>query len=146
MKVRKEIAREKFLEGFNCSQSVLVAFFQDLGLKEEDLLKISSGFGGGMGRMQKTCGAVTGAFMVIGYLNGRYQEGDTASKAKTYDLIQKFADDFKEVNGTINCLELLGVNFNDEEAMKEAVKQGGFKDQCLKYILDAVEIIESRYL
>ncbi|OCL26670.1 hypothetical protein U472_11880 [Orenia metallireducens] len=146
MRDRKGIAKDKFLKGFNCSQSVLVAFFQDLGLKEEDLLKISSGFGGGMGRMQNTCGAVTGAFMVLGYLNGRYQEDDTESKAKTYGLIQKFAADFEEVNGTINCLELLGVNFNDEEAMKEVVEQEGFKEKCLKYVLDAVEIIESKYL
>jgi C_GCAxxG_C_C family probable redox protein len=146
MRDRKGIAKDKFLKGFNCSQSVLVAFFQDLGLKEEDLLKISSGFGGGMGRMQNTCGAVTGAFMVLGYLNGRYQEDDTESKAKTYGLIQKFAADFEEVNGTINCLELLGVNFNDEEAMKEVVEQERFKEKCLKYVLDAVEIIESKYL
>ena len=146
MRDRKQVAKEKFLKGFNCSQAVFVSFAKEVGLKEEDILKLSTGFGAGMGRMQNTCGAVTGAFMVIGCLNGKYKEDDDELKEKTYNLIQEFTNDFKKENDTINCLKLMGFDFRDKEEMEKAVEKELFKEKCLKYILDSVDIIESKYL
>jgi C_GCAxxG_C_C family probable redox protein len=146
MRSRKQVAKEKFLKGFNCSQTVFVAFAKDVGLKEKDILKLSTGFGAGMGRMQNTCGAVTGAFMVIGYLNGKYKEDDDELKEKTYNFIQEFTSDFKKENDTINCFELMGFDFKDKDEMEKAVEKELFKEKCLKYVLDAVDIIESKYL
>jgi C_GCAxxG_C_C family probable redox protein len=99
-----------------------------------------------MGRMQNTCGAVTGAFMVIGYLNGKYKEDDDELKEKTYNFIQEFTSDFKKENDTINCFELMGFDFKDKDEMEKAVEKELFKEKCLKYVLDAVDIIESKYL
>ncbi len=146
VKDRKQLVQEKFSRGFNCSQAVFVAFADELGLKEKDILKLATGFGAGMSRMQNTCGAVTGAFLVIGSLKGRYKAEDSEAKEKTYDLVQEFARDFKEENGTINCFELMGLDFSNEEEMKEAVEKDLFKEKCLNYILDAVDIIEAKYL
>jgi C_GCAxxG_C_C family probable redox protein len=146
MKDRKQVAEEKFLQGFNCSQAVFTAFAEDLEFEEEDMLKLSTGFGAGMGRMQNTCGAVTGAFMVIGCLNGKCKEGDNESKEKTYSLIREFANDFKEEHDTITCFELMGFDFNNKEEMERAKEEELFKEKCLKYVLDAVDIIESKYL
>ena len=70
---RSEIALDYFSKGFNCAQSVLISCADILKIEEEKALRIASGFGGGMGGMQETCGAVTGAFMVIGYLKGKYK-------------------------------------------------------------------------
>ena len=74
-----------FKEGFNCAQSVLSAFSEELGLTRETALKIACPFGGGMARQAETCGAVTGAFMVIGLKYGQASKADKASKNRTYD-------------------------------------------------------------
>ena len=73
---RSEKALDYYSKGFNCAQSVIVSFADILNVNEETVLRMASGFGGGMGRMQQTCGAVTGAFMVIGFLRGKYKDGD----------------------------------------------------------------------
>lgn len=104
-------AAELFREGYNCSQAVVGAWAEEMGLDFSTAVKLSSGFGGGMGRMREVCGAVTGAFMVLGLAKSSGLS-DPSSKKDMYELIQRFAARFKEENGfdSIICRELLGVD------------------------------------
>lgn len=102
-----EKARELFLSGYNCSQAVLGAFCEELGLDFKTALMLSSSFGGGMGRLREVCGALTGAFMVAGLKKGYTSPTDKEAKAEHYKLIQDMANSFKEENGSIICRELL---------------------------------------
>lgn len=100
-------ARELFLSGYNCSQAVLGAFCEELGLDFKTALMLSSSFGGGMGRLREVCGALTGAFMVAGLKKGYTSPTDKEAKTEHYKLIQDMANSFKEENGSIICRELL---------------------------------------
>lgn len=116
MKSKAEKARELFLEGYNCSQAVLGAFCEDLGLPFETALKLSSSFGGGMGRLREVCGALSGAFMVAGLKLGYASPTDSDAKAEHYRLIQAMAGEFKKENGSIICRELLGLDNNASQS------------------------------
>jgi len=93
-----EKAKQLFLEGYNCSQAVFSAFCDVTGIDFQTALKISSSFGGGMGRMREVCGAVSGMFMVAGILYGYDAPKDNISKTEHYKRIQKLAEDFKKDN------------------------------------------------
>jgi C_GCAxxG_C_C family probable redox protein len=131
-----------FGEGFNCAQSVLSAFSTDLGLAKADALRVSGMFGAGMGQMGKVCGAVTGAFMVIGLLYSKTREGEDARKMEGYALVRKFSESFTNLHGTIDCKALLGVDLNTPEGMAEAKAKKLFETQCATYIEDAIRILE----
>jgi C_GCAxxG_C_C family probable redox protein len=135
-------ALSTFDSGFNCSQSVLTAFCNEFGFHDEMAFRTACGFGGGMGRMAKTCGAVTGAFMVIGLKYGQTQSDDKAAKEKTYGLVKTFADIFAKKYGSIECHELLACDINTPEGLKIANEKNLFKTICPKYIESAVKILE----
>ena len=101
-------AYEAFFKGYNCSQCVALAFAAEMGLTEEQALKLSSGFGGGMGRMREVCGAFSGAVLVLGAL---YGNTDPARKTQTYTEVQALAAQYRARNGggSIVCRELLGL-------------------------------------
>jgi C_GCAxxG_C_C family probable redox protein len=134
-----------FKSGCNCSQAVLSVFAREYGLDEMTILKIASGFGGGIGHMGQTCGAVTGAVIAIGLKSGMSLEKTHESNQKTYDIIGRMVDEFKKRNGTVICQELFGVDFNDAEAYRKARKEGRFYSVCPKFISDAVQIVEDIY-
>ena len=139
---KTEIAENLFNEGYNCSQSVLRAYSEEYGLSDDFAFSIASGFGGGMGRMQETCGAVTGAFMVIGLESWNNEAGIDKSKEITYSLINEFVDRFIKRNNTISCWDLLKCDLTSEEG-KQYFKQNNLKNKvCLKCIKDSVEILE----
>lgn len=100
-------AAELFLQGYNCSQSVVVAFCDVTGLKEDYAARMSSSFGGGMGRMREVCGAVSGMLLVAGLLYGYSTPGDDAAKTAHYHLVQSLAAAFREQEGSIVCREIL---------------------------------------
>lgn len=104
-----DIAKQNFMNGYNCSQAVLLAFCEDFGLEKETALKISEPFGGGMGRMREVCGTVSGTAFVLSALYGYSDPKDNETKAKLYNQIQKAAGEFKEENGSVVCRELLGL-------------------------------------
>ena len=87
-----EKAKELFLQGYNCSQSVFAAFCDVTGIDFNTALMISSSFGGGMGRMREVCGAVSGMFMVAGALYGYDSPKDNKIKSEHYARIQKLAE------------------------------------------------------
>ena len=136
---KSDIAVDIFNNGFNCAQAVLSACCEKFGLDKTAALKISCGFGGGMGRLQETCGAVTGAYMLIGLKYGQLLKDDKAAKEKTYALVREFAKRFEERNGTTNCRELLGFDLMtcDMQVMMPKIKQ-----ICSKMVQDAAEIVE----
>ena len=100
-------AAELFLSGYNCSQSVAVAFHKEMGLTERQAAKLASAFGGGMGRMREVCGAVSGMLLVLSQLYGYDTPGDDASKKVLYTHVQALAGQFREENGSIICREIL---------------------------------------
>ncbi|OHB74172.1 MAG: hypothetical protein A2Z25_18195 [Planctomycetes bacterium RBG_16_55_9] len=134
-------AAATFKEGFSCSQAVLGAYCERFGLDTELAYKISSGFGGGM-HLDQTCGAVTGAFMVIGLKYGRTRADDIAAKMKTAGMAAEFARRFTERHGSIGCTELIGCNISTLEGFEEAKKKDLFKQVCPKYVISAAEILD----
>lgn len=106
----EERARAYFLEGYNCSQAVALAFAEEVGLPTETLAKLASSFGGGIGRMREVCGAVSGMCLIVGLLYGYDDPKATTEKSAHYARIQQLAADFKAELGvdTILCRELLG--------------------------------------
>ena len=101
-------AEELFLSGCNCSQAVVVAFCDLTGLDETTAKKLSSSFGGGIGRLREVCGAVSGMMMVLGLLYGYADPGEKdAAKKEHYKLVQQFAAEFSAKNGSIVCRDIL---------------------------------------
>jgi len=139
---RSEKALKYYSEGFNCAQSVIVSFADILKLDEETALRLASGFGGGMGRMQQTCGAVTGAFMVIGFLKGKFKSDDQESSAITNSIIQDFSKRFATIHGSINCKALIKFDLNSEEELAQAKEADVFNKKCTFFVKEAVEILE----
>ena len=137
-----ERAADSFARGFNCSQSVLAAYAEQFGLTEELALKVAGGFGGGMGRMAETCGAVTGAIMVIGLKFASTTPGDMQGKENAYAVVREFVHRFKGRNVTVLCRELLDCDISTPEGMKRAQQEKLIKKCCPKLIQDAAEILD----
>lgn len=106
---RIERASALFKSGYNCSQSVVAAFADLYGFTEEQALRMSASFGGGIGRMRETCGAACGLFLLAGLETGATDGADREGKAANYALVQELAAEFKRRNGSLNCGELLGL-------------------------------------
>ena len=111
---RIEKSVELFNSGFLCSQAVFAAFSKDLGLSEEQALKIGACFGSGM-RKGEVCGACTGALMVLGLKYGHSNADDKESKIKADKVCDKFLDEFKKENGSYLCRELLDCDISTPE-------------------------------
>ena len=101
-----------FTSGFNCSQAVFSTYCSELGLDEEMALRIAGSFGSGMGFIGETCGAVTGAFMLIGLKCGKVYAEDNDAKEKTYSFVQEFTRRFKVINKSVKCKELLAYDIS----------------------------------
>jgi C_GCAxxG_C_C family probable redox protein len=138
---RIETALSRFAAGFNCSQAVFSAYADDFGLDEEAALKIAAGFGGGMGRMAETCGAITGAMMVLGLRHGGTTP-DREAKERVYAKIRQFADRFKARNGSLLCRDLLSCDISTPAGHEAAREKGLFTTACPTYVRDAAEILE----
>jgi C_GCAxxG_C_C family probable redox protein len=139
---RIEQAVEKFDRGFSCAQALFSTYAPLFGLDEERALKIATSFGGGMARMADTCGAVTGAFMVLGLAFGRETVEDEAAKERTYELVMAFVEQFKKKHGTIVCRELLGFDMSIPEGEKKLRELNVIADRCPGFVRDAARILE----
>lgn len=134
-------AVELFKSGFNCSQSVVVAFADMYGFTEEQALHMSASFGGGIGRMRMTCGAACGLFMLAGLEKCALEGKDRASKAENYALVQRLAEEFKKRNGTLTCAELLGLKKPEGSSMpEERTAQYYAKRPCPRMVETAARI------
>lgn len=139
-----DIAKQNFLNGYNCSQAVLLAFCEDFGLEKETALKISEPFGGGMGRMREVCGTVTGMFMVLGLAMGNSDAKDGSTKKNVYKSVQELAEKFKQDNGSIICRELLGFQKNNKESYVPSERTTEYykKRPCPELCKYAADILE----
>lgn len=104
-----------FKQGYNCSQSVVLAYADLYGYTHEQACRMAASFGGGIGRMRETCGAACGLFMLAGLENGAIEGPDQESKHRNYALVQELAAKLKAENGSICCGVLLGLKKNDDE-------------------------------
>jgi len=142
MGTKAEMAAEIFIKGFNCAQAVLSSHSEKFGVDTTTAKKVAGAFGGGMAYNGEVCGAVTGAFMLIGLKHGKYKEGDDASKITTYKLTNNFIEKFKEEFGSIRCNDLLKYNLNIEEEYLKAKESGLFKTFCPLLVKRSVELAE----
>ncbi len=140
---RREAAMANFKKGYNCSQSLVLAFADMLPIDDNTLSKMASSFGGGMGRLREVCGSVSGMFMVAGLLFG-YDGPETGQvKADHYARIQELAHRFEQKHGSIVCRELLGLSVRREAPVPEARTEEYYKKRpCAEIIGDAAEILE----
>lgn len=140
---RRETAMEYFKNGYNCSQALVMTFQDLIPVEPNLLLKMSSSFGGGMGRLREVCGAVTGMFMVAGFLYGFDGSESTGEKAEHYGRIQELAHRFEEEHGSIICREMLGLSARrDTPVPEERTKEYYKKRPCVGIVGDAAEILE----
>ncbi len=147
---RADRAVAYFKEGYNCSQSVFLAFADKYGIEQELAARLSSSFGAGIGRMREVCGAVNGMFMVVGLETGATVGADQAGKAANYGKVQEFASKVKEqTGGTIICRELLGLDkkaVDKESPIPEKRTEQYYKKRpCIEMIRMAAQLLEEEY-
>lgn len=143
MEPRALKAKELFLEGYNCAQSVLCAYCEETGMNFKEAVKLASSFGGGMGRLREVCGAVTGMFMVTGLKYGYTSPNDDETKAKHYELIQSLAKRFKEENGSIICRELLELGEAEQGPVPDKRTADYYQHRrCAQYVENAGKILD----
>ena len=140
---KADLAEKYFKEGANCSQAVLAAFAEDLGITEEFAMRLASGFGGGIGRMREVCGAFSALVMIDDLRNGSGDHTDKAAKDECYDRIRALAEEFNEQSGgnSIICRELLsGVKTTSGAASEERTQEYYKKRPCVEFVRLAAQI------
>ena len=144
----QRIARavELFKMGYNCAQSVTAAFADEYGYTEEQALKMSASFGGGIGRMRETCGAACGMFILAGLETGCVDPDDRQGKADNYAFVQKLAGEFMEKNGSLICAELLGLRERKPQVPTPEQRTESYymKRPCVKMVETAARIWANR--
>jgi C_GCAxxG_C_C family probable redox protein len=138
---KSDDALKAFEAGFSCSQAVLTAFSKEAGLPEDISNRIACAFGGGIARRSLTCGAVSGALMVIGLKYGKAKAEDKISKEVTYVKVNEFCKLFIETHRSINCKELLGCDLATDEGRKYFKEKMLLTQKCNNYVKDACDIL-----
>lgn len=137
------LAKQYFLEGYNCAQSVVLAFHEELGLEKEEAARMISSFGGGMGRLREVCGTVSGMLFAAGILYGYSDPKDKQAKKEQYERVQKLAGEFQKRHGSIICRELLGLDHKkDEPTPSERTKEYYAKRPCADLAASSACILE----
>ena len=140
---KSQLAIENF-KTLNCAQSVLLSFANELNLDEMTAQKISLGFGGGM-VMAETCGAVTGAYMVLGLKAQTGTKTMQEMKVETKAAVRKFNELFVAKHGSLKCKKLLGVDISTPEGSAEANEKGLFDSVCVDLVASAAKILEKEF-
>lgn len=143
---RGKAAVDLFLEGYNCSQAVTLAFADLLEVDRRTLLRMSSSFGGGMGRLREVCGTVSGMFIVVGMLCGYDDPKAFEEKAEHYGRIQELAGRFKECQGSIVCRELLGLTQQTDSPIPEKRNEEYYKKRPCPQLAGMAAVILEQYL
>lgn len=144
---KSEQAVAKFTEGYNCAQSVLFSFCDDLKIDKDKALKIACGFGAGMGRKEEVCGAVTGGIIVIGAKYGRGENDDLTAREETYAKTRELMDQFAKRHGTFICRNLLnGCELTTEEGRKQYKENDFLNKTCKPCVQSVVGILENLML
>lgn len=139
---RSEKAKDLFLSGYNCTQSVLLSFADDLKFSRELAQKLAAGFGGGMGKQQETCGAVTGAIMVLGLLKGEHVNNNDELKESSYGAVKELTRNFVATYKSTRCRDLIGCDLNTPEGAARFKEEKMMEKICADCVKKAVEIVE----
>lgn len=142
MKSKEEKAINSFRAGLNCAQAIVTTYSDELKFDNKMALSISCGFGGGMGRLQETCGAVTGAFMVLGIYNCKKYTDNKERKDKTYAQVQEYSKQFKALHGMLDCKSLLNCDLNTKEGQQYVKDNNLHELVCEKCIADSINILD----
>lgn len=135
-------AKELFLEGYNCAQSVFLAYSDLTPFDKKIAATIAAPFGGGMGRLREVCGAVSGMTMVAGFLYPNFDPTDSQSKKENYAAVQELAEKFRKENGAIVCRELLGLAQKKDEPTPSPRTEEYYKRRpCAEYVAIAARIV-----
>ena len=139
---RMKRAEELFMQGFNCSQSVAAAFADVYGYTEEQMLRVSAGFGAGIGRMRLSCGAFNAMALLAGLENGSVTPGDLEGKSANYKTVQQLAARFQEEHGSLICAELLKLKRDAPLSYEASERTAEYyqKRPCVKQIISAARI------
>jgi C_GCAxxG_C_C family probable redox protein len=144
--MKKDRAKETFetmsSRKMNCAQTVLTAFCEDFGMERKLALEMAQGFGGGMGHTGQTCGAVTGAYMVLGLAHKISPDNPRNQLEKTYELISEFNRKFKELHKYLNCSALTRYDLSKPDDLAEARAKGVFNTVCPVLVRDSAKILE----
>jgi C_GCAxxG_C_C family probable redox protein len=135
-------AVELFVMGYNCSQSVFAAYSDEMGLDMDTALRLSSSFGGGMGRLREVCGALSGAFMVFGMLRGYTDPTDSEAKSEHYKQVQEMAALFKAEHGSLLCRDLLGDNAGNGYVPENRTEDYYQKRPCAGLVAHAAALLD----
>jgi len=138
-------ALELFESGYNCSQTVLGVFCDELDLSRETAFKIASPFGGGFGGYGKACGALTGAMMVIGLRYGNSKGNDLESKKLSRDMTRKFLEAFEQAHGSCVCNDLLGLDRSHLSGPELQAIQPCIREKCPKLLVTAITLLEEEF-
>ena len=142
MNITEEKAIQSFRSGLNCAQSVVTAYADRLKFDAIQAAGLSCGFGGGMGRLQQTCGVLTGAFMILGMYYSQRIPDLAERKNITYAAVRKLSSDFKLKCGATDCRTLLGCDLQTEEGMRFHKETNQSKTICEKCIATAVGLLD----
>ena len=140
-----EIAKQLFFKGYNCAQSVFCAFTDVTGYDIDTSARMASSFGGGLGRLRETCGAVSAAALILGIVKGYDDPADYEAKKQHYELVREFADRFKEKDKSIICRELLteaSLNPESGGAPEQRSEEYYQKRPCPDLVYDAALILD----
>lgn len=139
---RVEKARGLFKAGYNCAQSVILAYNDLLGMDDRSAATLSAPFGGGMGRLREVCGAVSSMSMAAGILSPAPDPSNKEAKSANYALVQRFAEEFRAENGDIVCRNLLGFSqHKDAPEPSDRTPEYYRKRPCVEYVACAARII-----
>ena len=130
-----------FMEGIDCSQVVAGEFADKLGMEKAQMRKMSACFGGGM-QCGETCGAVTGALMVLGLRYGHWENGDLEQKQRMLEKVAEFKKEFARKYPSCMCRELLGHDISKPGEMEKVLEKGLLFDLCPRIVEDVNEILE----
>jgi C_GCAxxG_C_C family probable redox protein len=137
-KIGTAVAR--FEEGCSCAQAIFSAYAEDLGIDRQTAMRVSAGLGGGMGMMAETCGAVTGAFLILGM---KYGGEDKDARDRAYQMVREFANRFKARHGSLLCKDLMGCDISTAEGL-QAMRDRKLRSAiCTGLVRDAAEILEA---
>lgn len=139
---RTTLAVEFFEKGYNCAQSVLMAYSDLYGVEKESAAKLATSFGGGMGRLREVCGAVSGMFLVLGLHYPFTNTKDKAAKNTNYKAVQRTANEFKAIMGSYICADLLKIKHEPQNPESSERNEVYYKSRpCLRCVTIAAEIV-----
>ncbi|MGB9676260.1 MAG: C-GCAxxG-C-C family protein [Candidatus Bathyarchaeales archaeon] len=135
-----EKAVKRFLDGYNCAQSVLLTMFEFWNGKNELIPKIATGFGGGIGRCGSVCGALTGGIMALGIKHGT-NEPSLEKRLEAYAKAQKLYKQFETLHGSVFCGDLIGYDLLNHKELEEARKAKVFEEKCIKFVESVIKVL-----